>query len=103
MENWKAVSQLRPDEDRLPSYIADLKSEIQQNVTEEDSGRIVDDFLQRFHLDASLLACGSCGQKTYNMGNVRHHSVPLTQLAPLKMSEEKFATLLTLPAEYRYI
>lgn len=103
LENWEAVAQLCTDEEHVPPYITEIKAEIQRNFTDSDSGRIVDDFLQRFHLDASLLACGSCGKKSYSLGTVHHHSVPLSKLSSLKMSSEDLATLLALPAEYRYI
>lgn len=103
MENWQEVAGLRPDEDIPPSYVTELNSQIRENVTEADTGRIVDNFHERFHLDAYLLACGSCGQKTYSLGTVHHHPVLLTDLSSLKMSIKELATLLALPAEYRYI
>ncbi|EFX67265.1 hypothetical protein DAPPUDRAFT_261904 [Daphnia pulex] len=44
-------------------------SELEKNVTPEDHARICEHYQYRWKLDAKLLACASCGMKSYAMGN----------------------------------
>lgn len=104
VNDWDAATQLLFGEDnatRLPQYIADLKSEIQENVTEDDHARIVEEFLQHKNSAASLFACGSCGVKTFRMGSVMQHTISVDQLSSLLMSTEEVAMLESIPSEFR--
>ncbi len=52
-----------------PQYIVNLSNEVLNNVTESDLGRIFDNFIRDWNIEASLFSCASCEVKAFEMGS----------------------------------
>jgi hypothetical protein len=101
MDNWQAAANLDPNAPR-PTIISNIINEVNQNVTEDDMSRIVEEFLQSWNIEAKLFACASCGMKAFEMGTDQAHSVPIDQLSSLLMSDTDIEELLSIPLKFRY-
>jgi hypothetical protein len=80
-----------------PSYISNIMSELEKNVTLEDHACIYEHYQYRWNLDAKFLAFASCGMKNYAMGSKKHYSVPIRTLNCLRALPEFIATLANVP------
>lgn len=100
IDNWPTAAASQPSQNP-PDYFHNLRKEISDNITEEDGGKIVANFLESWNIEAKLFACASCGVKQFEMGNALSHSVPLHELKSLIMSDDKVVELNNILAEYR--
>ncbi|EFX64428.1 LOW QUALITY PROTEIN: hypothetical protein DAPPUDRAFT_266418 [Daphnia pulex] len=96
----KTTGKLDPNAPR-PTIISNIINEVNQNVTEDDMSRIVEEFLQSWNIEAKLFACASCGMKAFEMGADQAYSVPIDQLSSLLMSDTDMEELLSIPLKFR--
>ncbi len=99
-DNWSAVAQMNESQG-IPDYIQNLRKEIEENLTKENTGHVFDNFIQAWDIEAKLTACASCGIKAFEMGSVQFHQIPLHQLDSLLMSDETKEDLMSISAEFR--
>lgn len=104
IREWDMVDQGTPlsEEEKMPSYIRNLMTELCNNVTTADHGRIFEEFQHHWNLTADLVACASCGMKSYQTGEERHHIVSLNDVTCLQISTEYVQILASYPQQYRY-
>ena len=100
MNNWQAAANLDPNAPP-PPFISNITNEINQNVTEADMSRIVEEFLMSWNIEAKLFACASCGIKAFEMGADQGHSVQIDKLSSLLMSDSDKEELLNIPLKFR--
>ncbi len=100
IDNWSTAVDANPFDTPL-HYVSNVGKEIAENLTEQDNGQIVKQFLESWNIEAALFACGSCGIKAFEMGTNKCYSVPLTQLNSLLISDTDKKDLLTIPSQYR--
>jgi hypothetical protein len=104
IREWRLIepNTVLNEEEEMPGYITNLIAELSKNVTLTDYGRIFQEFQNHWNLTADLVACASCGMKSYQMGEDSHHKVALEEVNCVQMSKENVQTLETYPQEYRY-
>ena len=86
----------------VPEQFKNLVAEIEQEITDESEERIVTDYLQAINRSARLVTCASCGMKAFEMGDVKHHVMPVSSLDVLRCSQEKIDVINSTPCEFRY-
>lgn len=86
----------------VPEQFKNLIAEIEQEITDESEERIVTDYLQAINKSARLVTCASCGMKAFEMGDVRHHVMPVSSSDVLRCSQEKIDVINSTPCEFRY-
>ena len=104
IREWRLIepNTVLNEEEEMPGYITNIITELSKNVTLTDYGRIFQEFQNHWNLTADLVACASCGMKSYKMGEDRHHKVKLDEVSCVQMWKENVQTLETDPQEYRY-
>ncbi|KAK4003710.1 hypothetical protein OUZ56_005465 [Daphnia magna] len=100
IDNWNEAASLNSTTS-LPQYISNLINDINHNVTEVDMGRIVEEFLHSWNIEARLFACASCGIKAFEMGNDQSHSISIKELDSLLISDADRDKLLNIPLKFR--
>lgn len=100
MDNWQAAANLDPAAPP-PSFISNIINEVNQNVTEADMSRIVEEFLQSWNIEAKLFACASCGIKAFEMGKDQSNSISIKELDSLLISDADRDELLNIPLKFR--
>lgn len=100
IDNWNEAASLNSTTS-LPQYISNLINDINHNVTEVDMGRIVEEFLHSWNIEARLFACASCGIKAFEMGNDQSHSISIKELDSLLISDADRDDLLNIPLKFR--
>jgi hypothetical protein len=89
------------DSSIVPKQFKNLIAEIEREITDESEERIVSDYLQAINRSARLVTCASCGMKAFEMGDVKHHVMPVSSLHVLRCSEEKTQEINSTPLPFR--
>jgi hypothetical protein len=88
-EEWDRLKADGVDPNIIPEHLSSLVYEIENEFTIDDQSRIIRTFQKLIDLDASLFSCASCGVRAFQMGDVKYHQVPLSELTILCYSDDQ--------------
>lgn len=101
-EEWDRLKVDGVDPVAILEHLASLVSEIENEFTIDDKGRIIRAFQKLIDLDALLISCASCGVRSFEMGDEKHYDSPLSDLDVLCYKEEQILSLMKIEENIRY-
>lgn len=80
-------------QERVTNLIGKIRKEMKEEFPKENQSNLISAFKSAIDIRAPLIACGSCGIRSFKMGHENFVKIGLNELKLLKCNEERYKTI----------